>query len=202
MTERVVALCAALIIGLLPVAWVSAASAESYERGAAAPLLSPPLISAQPEMAVLSGTSSDGDLTDMPPLPSPEPTPALKPRAARVQAPPRRATAPPPAPVVSGVASNYPGTAGFDGQAVVALPGALGGRYTGAVQGHVTVCADRCARLAVVDWCQCYWGTADQRVADISHAAWPLISDQPLSAGVIDVRVILDDPHLAAAWTG
>jgi hypothetical protein len=200
--ERVAALCAALIIGLLPVAWVSAASAETYERSAGAPLLTSSPLSASPEMAVLSGTSSDGDLTDMPPLPRPERTPAPKPTAAREQARQRQPTTPPPAPVVSGIASNYPGTAGFAGQAVVALPGALGGRYTGAVQGYVTVCADRCVRLPVVDWCQCYWGTAEQRVADISQAAWPLISDQPLSMGLIEVRVILDDPNLAAAWTG
>jgi hypothetical protein len=106
----------------------------------------------------------------------------------------------PPAPVVTGIASNYPTTAGYDGQPVVALPGALGGRYTGAVQGYATVCADRCVRLPVVDWCQCYWGTADQRVADLSHAAWPLVSDAPLSRGLIEVRIILDDPALAGAW--
>jgi hypothetical protein len=103
-------------------------------------------------------------------------------------------------PVVTGTASNYQGTAGFGGEAVVALPGAMGGRYTGAIQGWATVCADRCARLPVVDWCQCYWGTADRRVADISHAAWPLITNKPLSAGLVRVRVILDDPHLAAVW--
>jgi hypothetical protein len=201
--ERAAALCAALIIGMLPVAWVSAATAVSYERnvGLATPF-SP--FDSGVEMQVLAGTSSGFDLADMPPLAREFAIrEATRPRAAAAT---RRATpappASPPAPVVSGVASNYPGTAGFAGQAVVALPGAMGGRYTGAVQGYATVCADRCVRLPVVDWCQCYWGTADQRVADISHAAWALLTDQPLSAGLIEVRVVLDDPNLAASWTG
>ncbi|MGH2401453.1 MAG: hypothetical protein ACRDE6_01975 [Candidatus Limnocylindria bacterium] len=97
-----------------------------------------------------------------------------------------------PASEVDGIASNYAGTAGWIGQATVALPGDLGGRYTGEVNGHVTVCADRCVELPVVDWCQCYWGSADQRVVDLSHAAWPLVSDAPLEEGLIDVRVILE----------
>jgi hypothetical protein len=105
--------------------------------------------------------------------------------------------APPAPPVVTGTASNYPGTAGFGGAAVVALPGPLGGRYTGGVVGHVTICADRCVRLSVVDWCDCYWGSADQRVVDLSHAAWAAVSDQPLSRGLITVRVVLDDAQLA-----
>ncbi len=95
-------------------------------------------------------------------------------------------------PTVSGRASNYAGTAGFFGEPVVALPGALGGRYTGSINGHVTVCADRCVRLPVADWCQCYWGTANERVVDLSHAAWALVSDQPLSRGIIRVRLILE----------
>jgi hypothetical protein len=100
-------------------------------------------------------------------------------------------------PVVTGIASNYAGTAGWMGEATIALPGDLGGRYTGDVSGIVTVCADRCARLPVVDWCDCYRGTADERVADLSDAAWELISDAPRSRGLIEVRLIPEAPATA-----
>jgi hypothetical protein len=93
---------------------------------------------------------------------------------------------------IAGFGSNYLGTAGWIGEATVALPGDLGGRYNGQVNGHVTVCADRCVRLPVVDWCECYWGTDEQRVVDLSHAAWALVSDAPLETGLIELRVILE----------
>jgi hypothetical protein len=124
------------------------------------------------------------------PMPRTDPTPAPLPTVERGAVLGNRSG--PAGTEVEGIASNYAGTAGWIGEATVALPGDLGGRYTGEVSGHVTVCADRCVRLPVVDWCECYWETADRRVVDLSHAAWALVSDAPLAEGLIEVTVILD----------
>ena len=94
---------------------------------------------------------------------------------------------------VSGLATWYCCSSGYRGQAVVALPGALGGHYDPPPSNRtVTVCADRCAELPVVDYCGCLWGTADQKVADLSPEAWAAISNSSTSAGVISVTVHLD----------
>jgi len=127
------------------------------------------------------------------PLPTPVAPEPASPAAPAATAP----SAPPPPPVsgntVTGLATWYCCSAGWTGQAVVALPGAMGGHYDPPPAARsVTVCADRCATLPVADYCDCLWGTADQKVADLSPEAWAAISDASTSAGVIRVTVHLD----------
>lgn len=213
MRDRLGALAALSVAVVVVLVAINGANAASRAK----PQSTPQLLPNATEQQVLAdrGTSSvrngapDGEVLDRTPAPvrptnpptralvEPSVTPTPLPTAT-----PRPATpAPTPKPkpkattsgnTVSGIGSNYPGTAGYMGQAVVALPGALGGRYTGKVNGYVTVCADRCVRLPVVDWCQCYWGTADQRVVDLSHEAWAAVTDLPLSRGLVKVRLILE----------
>lgn len=115
----------------------------------------------------------------------------LYPRPANSVAP-KAVAAPVSGDTISGKATWYCCSLGWRGQAVVALPGALGGHYDAPPAARsVTVCADRCAVLPVADYCGCYWGTPSQKVADLSPEAWAAISDSPTSSGVITVTVHL-----------
>ena len=131
------------------------------------------------------------------------PTPSSAEMQATLYSNPTQAPTPPPAPPapppplltgdrVTGLATWYCCSVGWRGEAVVALPGPLGGRYDAPPASRsVTVCADRCASLPVVDYCECYWGTANQKVADLSPEAWAAISDTGTGAGVIRVTIHL-----------
>jgi hypothetical protein len=174
--QRIAALCAVAAAALLLATTVGPRIAVARDTGFLA-RRSAPLDATKVEQQVLAAHGTRTDASGIADLPAP-PAPVRP-------APPEPTTAR----VVNGTASNYAGTAGWIGEPVVALPGALGGRYTGAVNGTVTVCADRCVELRVVDWCQCYWGTADERVVDLSHEAWALVSDEPQSRGLIAVTL-------------
>jgi hypothetical protein len=92
---------------------------------------------------------------------------------------------------VTGMASSYPESRGWEGKATVALPLEIGGGIPDGEPSYVLVCADRCVSLPVVDSCPCYVGTDDQRVANLSHEAWRQISDMPLEEGLIEVEITL-----------
>jgi hypothetical protein len=114
---------------------------------------------------------------------------------------PRSATATTPEPAepaiavvdgsVTGMASSYSESRGWEGKATVALPLEIGGGIPDGRPSYVLVCADRCVSLPVVDSCPCYVGTADQRVANLSHEAWRQVSDMPLEEGLIEVEITL-----------
>jgi hypothetical protein len=93
--------------------------------------------------------------------------------------------------VATGMASSYGESVGWEGKPTVALPLDLGGEIPVGQPKLVEVCADRCAVLPVVDSCPCYVGTPDERIVNLSHAAWRVISDMPLEEGLIPVEVHL-----------
>jgi hypothetical protein len=94
--------------------------------------------------------------------------------------------------LVTGKASSYSESPGWEGMATVALPVEIGGGIPRAEPAYVLVCADRCVVLPVVDSCPCYVGTSDQRVANLSHEAWRQVTDLPLEEGLVQVEVYLD----------
>lgn len=152
-------------------------AADGRERSAAlslafvAPPIQPEMLGGNPALATPPGALMQATLTS-------------RHHSSKVSPPPAGGT------VVSGKATWYCCSRGWRGQAVVALPGALGGRFHGPpATWSVTVCADRCAVLPVVDYCGCSWGTANQKVADLSPEAWAAITDSALSRGVLKVTV-------------
>ncbi|HEX7172438.1 MAG TPA: hypothetical protein VF365_07525 [Candidatus Limnocylindria bacterium] len=104
--------------------------------------------------------------------------------------------------VLAGVASSYPETAGWEGIPTVALPPDAGITPSSEDPAVVLVCADRCVALPVVDVCPCYAGTDDQRVVNLSHAAWAMVSDAPLEEGLIEIEVHLSPIAVPGASNG
>lgn len=212
--RRVAVLTVLSAVGIALIAPLTARSAMPDAAEAVEPLLDRlPILNTTLERGSLAGRSSPLRLAMAVEAPASGtelvifgalPTPAVAPMEATlypVAAPARRPAAAP-TPVagsegatVAGRASWYchrvgtcPG--GFTpADAFVALPGALGGAGGRGVVGHVTVCADRCVELPVVDYCDCYWGLENQRVADLSAAAWALVTDTPRTAGVLQVTL-------------
>lgn len=86
---------------------------------------------------------------------------------------------------VIGIASYFPGSGEGAG---VALPDDIGEAER---PSEVLVCADRCVMLPVVDSCPCYAGTPEARIANLTTEAWRLVSDRPLSDGLLAVDVYL-----------
>ena len=211
--RRVAVLTVLSAVGIALIAPLTARSAQPDATGAVEPLLDRlPLLQTTLERGPLAGRGVPSSLTLAVGLPHPAEAIAGRPsrrppsrtwrrRSTRRHAGAGRACGGSPAArsggIISGRASWYCHKAGTcpngftPADAFVALPGALGGAGGRGVIGYVTVCADRCVELPVVDYCGCYWGTDQQRVVDLSAAAWALVSDTPRSAGTVPVTVQL-----------
>lgn len=89
------------------------------------------------------------------------------------------------------LASWYCCTAGYGPSDLVAAAGPA--LRTGAWRGRsVTVCADRCVTVRLVDWCRCQGAGISERVIDLQPGAFERLA--PLSRGVIRVTVG-GEPH-------
>ena len=131
------------------------------------------------------------------------PTPAVAPMQAtlypvsppapnRRRSPPRAASPDPIGDTVTGSATWYCCSPATADRRSSPCPGALGGQYDPPPSARtVTVCADRCVVLPVVDYCGCHWGTSAQKVADLSPEAWAAVTDRARSAGVVTVTIQL-----------
>lgn len=147
-------------------------------------------------MATAAPGRSAAPSTSAAPGPSPLPSPATDTRVAPVRVIPDRkpsgiTTRPTGKPVVprgngtAGRASWY-GASGMIAAAGPALRARLGKGWRGQV---VTVCAgERCIRVRLADWCQCYRGEGRERLIDLSDDAFRRLA--PLSRGLVRIRVI------------
>jgi hypothetical protein len=93
--------------------------------------------------------------------------------------------------LVGGKATWYDGGPGLYGAAGPLLREALGGDP--AFRGQsVTVCAEACVAVQLVDWCACGDRGGIPTIVDLSREAFARLA--PVSAGVVDVTIELSGP--------
>lgn len=92
--------------------------------------------------------------------------------------------------LIGGKATWYDDGPGLYGAAGPLLREALGGDP--AFRGQsVTVCAERCVNVTLTDWCACGERGGVPTIIDLSADAFAAIA--PLSAGVVDVTIVLGE---------